>query len=216
MHKLFKISQSVKKNLTTYNLHKLYKEILNFCSLDLSSFYFDIRKDVLYCDSLSSAKRKNCVLVLNIILESLLKWFAPILVFTTDEIYSLINQSEESIHENNFVKIPETWQNDALEEKWLKLFKIKQEANIAIEEKRSNKEIGSSLEAEIKLIVNSKDFEILDGIDLAEYFITSKASKVKSVNQDALKIEVKKTTGTKCSRCWKILESKCLRCEEAK
>ena len=183
--------------------------------IDLSSFYFDIRKDVLYCDSLSSKKRKNCILVLNIILESLLKWLAPILVFTTDEIYNLLNQSEESIHENNFVKIPETWQNDMLEEKWFKLFKIKQEANIAIEEKRSNKEIGSSLEAEIKLIVNSKNFEILDGIDLSEYFITSKASKVKSDTQDELKIEVKKTSGTKCPRCWKILESKCLRCEEA-
>ena len=60
----------------------------------------------MYCDSLNSKKRKNCVIVLNIILESLLKWFAPILVFTTEEIYNLINNKDESIHENNFVKIP--------------------------------------------------------------------------------------------------------------
>ena len=107
LHKLFLINKSVNENLKNYNFHKLYKELLNFCTLDLSSFYFDIRKDVLYCDSINSKKRKNCVIVLNIILESLLKWFAPILVFTTEEIYSLVNKdNNESIHENNFVKIP--------------------------------------------------------------------------------------------------------------
>ena len=124
--------------MKNYNFHKLYKDLLNFCTLDLSSFYFDIRKDVLYCDSIKFKKRKNCVIVLNIILESLLKWFAPILVFTTEEIYSLVNKdNSESIHENNFVKIPSSWKNDKLNEKWSNLFKIKQEANIAIEEKRS-------------------------------------------------------------------------------
>ena len=95
-----------------------------------------------------------------------------------------------------------------------KLFKIKQEANIAIEEKRSNKEIGSSLEAEIKITTNSKNFDLLEGLDLAEYFITSKAEKIKSNDEKALKIEVKKTTGTKCPRCWKILNEKCVRCGE--
>ena len=96
LHKIYHISNSV-ANLKNYNFHKLYKELLNFCTLDLSSFYFDIRKDVLYCDSLNS-KKENCVIVLNIILESLLKWFAPILVFTTDEIYSLINKEDKTIH----------------------------------------------------------------------------------------------------------------------
>ena len=214
LHKLFIISKEVEKNLNNYNFHKLYKELLNFCTLDLSSFYFDIRKDVLYCDSLNSKKRKNCVIVLNIILESLLKWFAPILVFTTDEIYNLLKKNDESIHESHFVEIPATWENNNLESKWSKLFKIKQEANIAIEEKRSKKEIGSSLEAEIKLIVNSDIYNLLEGIDLAEYFITSKAEKVKKDDQE-ITIEVKKITGTKCPRCWKILKEKCIRCEEA-
>ena len=103
LHKLYLISQSVQENLKNYNFHKLYKEILNFCTVDLSSFYFDIRKDILYCDSLSSKKRKNCVIVLNIILESLITWFAPILVFTTEEIFSLIDKNKTSIHEK-FVK----------------------------------------------------------------------------------------------------------------
>ncbi len=215
LHKLFVMDKHVKDNLKNYNFHKLYKELLNFCTLDLSSFYFDIRKDVLYCDSLNSKKRRDCVTILNIILESLLKWFAPILVFTTDEIFSLINKNEDNIHEYTFVEIPKKWENNELNDKWTKLFKIKQEANIAIEEKRSNKEIGSSLEAEIKITTNSKNLELFNGLDLAEYFITSKAEKIKSEEHKNFKIEVNKAKGSKCPRCWKILEIKCSRCEEA-
>ena len=214
LHKLFVMDKAVKDNLKNYNFHKLYKELLNFCTLDLSSFYFDIRKDVLYCDSLHSKKRRDCIIVLNIVLESLLKWFAPILVFTTDEIFSLLNKNEDSIHEQTFVEIPKKWENNELNDKWIKLFKIKQIANIAIEEKRTNKEIGSSLESEIEIITNSEIFNLLEGLDLAEYFITSKAEKIKLDQQKEIKIEVKKANGTKCPRCWKILEKKCTRCEE--
>ena len=139
---------------------------------------------------------------------------APILVFTTEEIYGLVNKSnDESIHENQFVKIPASWENNKLNEKWLKLFEIKQDANIAIEEKRANKEIGSSLEAEIKLILKKDQFELLDKLDLPDYFIVSKAEKELSKN-DEIKIEVKKARGQKCERCWKILEKKCERCSK--
>jgi isoleucyl-tRNA synthetase len=92
LNKLYFLDKSVKSNLKNYNFHKFYRELLNFCTLDLSSFYFDIRKDVLYCDDLNSKKRKECVIVLNIILDCLLKWFAPILVFTTDEIFDLLTK----------------------------------------------------------------------------------------------------------------------------
>ena len=180
----------------------------------MSSFYFDIRKDVLYCDSLKSQKRNDCTIVLNIILECLLKWFAPILVFTTEEIFSLIDKSDNSIHEQNYSSIPKKWENERLESKWKKLFEIKQKANIAIEEKRSNKEIGSSLEAQIQIIVGKKSYDILDNLDLAEYFITSKANRVKSQNEDEITIEVSKVSGKKCPRCWKILEKNCTRCDE--
>ena len=215
LHRLFSIDQSFRENLKNYNFHKLYKELLNFCNLDLSSFYFDIRKDVLYCDSIQSIKRKNCIVVLNIILEILLKWFAPILVFTTEEIYKLINKeaSIKSIHELNFSKLPKTWNDPSLSDKWTKLFKIKQDANIAIEEKRSKKEIGSSLEAEIKITLGDQNFKLLENLDLAEYFITSKAQKIKSQNKNEIKIEVTKAKGEKCPRCWKIFETKCDRCQ---
>ena len=215
LNRLFFVDQSIKENLKNYNFHKIYKELLNFCTLDLSSFYFDIRKDTLYCDSLESTKRKACIKVLNIVLECLLKWFAPIFVFTTDEIFSLINKTDDSIHEKTFVKIPESWKDVKLDNKWKDLFKIKQEANVAIEEKRANKEIGSSLEAEIEIFVNTNEYNLLDGLDLAEYFITSKAQKFKNKKkEEGIKILVKKSNGTKCPRCWKIIQNKCNRCDE--
>ena len=214
LSKLYDLDNSIKDNLKNYNFHKLYKELLHFCTQDLSSFYFDIRKDVLYCDDLNSKKRKNCIIVLNIILECLLKWFAPIFVFTTEEIFSLVGKEEDSIHEKLFPEIPQHWKNDILKEKWASLYQIKQKVNIAIEEKRTNKEIGSSLEAEISIHASEKEFILLEGLDLEEYFIISKAKKIKDKNND-LKISVKKANGSKCPRCWKISENKCLRCEEA-
>ena len=215
LHKLYSVDCAFKENLSNYNFHKLYKELLNFCASDLSSFYFDIRKDVLYCDDANSKKRKECVIVLNLILECLLKWFAPIFVFTTEEIYSLINKKkEESIHELTFTNIPKKWENKKLDEKWKSLFKIKQEANVAIEQKRTNKEIGSSLEAEIEILINSREFDLMEGLDLEEYFITSSAKKVKNKKDDQeTKIIVKKATGTKCERCWKVLPGTCSRCD---
>ena len=173
LNRLFFVDQSIKENLRNYNFHKIYKELLNFCSLDLSSFYFDIRKDVLYCDSLNSKTRRECIIVLNVILECLLKWLAPIFVFTTEEIFSLVNKKNESIHEKTFVKVPNSWKDTNLDDKWKNLYKIKQEANVAIEEKRASKEIGSSLEAEIEIFVNSDDYDLMKDLDLAEYFITS-------------------------------------------
>mgnify|MGYP001273453065 FL=1 len=215
LHKLYKLDQIYKQNLKEYNFHKLYKELLNFCTLDLSSFYFDIRKDVLYCDNVNSPKRKDCVKVLNILLDCLLKWFAPILVFTTEEIFSLIGKSSSSIHETLFPELPSEFKNDKLAEKWKNLYKIKQEANLAIEEKRASKEIGSSLEAEIEIYANKENLNLLKNLDLPEYFITSKAKALENTQEDEnLVIKVKKTVGEKCPRCWKILENNCQRCAE--
>ncbi|MGA1255143.1 MAG: isoleucine--tRNA ligase [Pelagibacteraceae bacterium] len=210
LNKLYFLDKSVKSNLKNYNFHKLYRELLNFCTLDLSSFYFDIRKDVLYCDDLNSKKRKECVIVLNIILDCLLKWFAPILVFTTDEIFDLLTKDKGSIHLTNFPNIPSNWLNENLDKKWKDLFAIKQKVNIAIEEKRAQKEIGSSLEADVSLYLKDNDIKLLEGLDLEEYFITSKVNLQKSSDQD-MKIEVKRSSGSKCTLCWKILEKKCER-----
>ena len=103
LHKLYILNEKFKANFREYNFHVLYKELLNFCTVDLSSFYFDIRKDTLYCDKKNSDKRQSCILILNTILDALLKWFAPILSFTTEEIFSLLNKDEKnSIHLKSF------------------------------------------------------------------------------------------------------------------
>ena len=211
LDRLFHLDNAIEDNLKNYNFHKLYKELLNFCTSELSSFYFDIRKDVLYCDDLNSKKRKDCIIVLNIILECLLKWLAPIFVFTTEEIFTLINKNETSIHETMFPKIPNKWKNSLLIKKWKDLHQIKQDVNIAIEEKRTNKEIGSSLEANVMICVDEKEFKLLEGLDLEEYFIASKVEKIKNKKEEGLKIDVKKSTGLKCTLCWKILDKKCER-----
>ena len=186
-----------------------------FLTLDLSSFYFDIRKDCLYCDDVNSKKRKDCIIVLNVILETLLKWFAPILVFTTEEIYNLIKKDNKSIHEHEFLQIPKSWANLNLNDKWESLNKIKQAVNIAIEEKRTKKVIGSSLEAEIEIFLDKKNYDLLENLDLTEYFITSKAKRnFNKDNKNEIKVLVKKSSGVKCERCWKIVEKKCMRCEK--
>jgi len=207
--KIFYLDEAIKENLKNYNFHKFYKELLNFCTLELSSFYFDIRKDILYCDDLNSAKRKNCIVILNIILECLLKWLAPVFVFTTEEIFNLINKSETSIHETIFPKIPGSWEESKLTKRWKELYQIKQDVNIAIEEKRTNKEIGSSLEADISIYANEKEFNLLEGLDLEEYFIASKVERIKNKTENKMKIDVKKSMGKKCTLCWKILDRKC-------
>ena len=136
---------------------------------------------------------------------------APIFVFTTEEIFNLINKDEKSIHETIFPKIPNNWESIELSKKWKELYQIRQIVNIAIEEKRTNKEIGSSLEADVTISVNEKEFNLLEGLDLEEYFIASKVIKNETTEEDKQKIDVKKSTGKKCTLCWKILDKKCER-----
>ena len=220
LHKLYVLNEEIKNNFKNYNFHKLQKDLLNFCALDLSSFYFDIRKDILYCDDLNSKKRKDCIDLLNIVLECLCKWYAPVLSFTTEEISQLSQKNKKtSIHEENFPEIPKSWKNQDLYKKWEKLLNVRQQVNIAIEEKRSNKVIGSSLEADVKISLPKIEFDLLKEIDAEELFITSNVNQELSKDKN-MTIIVKKAEGSKCSRCWKIVkeikDGKCSRCIKIK
>ena len=212
LNKIYLLNDNFQKNFKSYSFHNLYKELLNFCTVDLSAFYFDIRKDTLYCDKIDSEKRKNCILVLNIILECLLKWLAPILSFTTEEIFSIINKNDKSIHLEKFVKVPNNWNNINLNEKWAILKKIRGNCNISIEEKRTDKIIGSSLEAKIEVKLKSKLYEIAKNIDFAELCITSEAqiSEDQKISED-ISVITFKAEGEKCPVCWKIKKGKCER-----
>ena len=214
LHKISNLNLNFKKNFDNYNFHALYKELLNFCTVDLSSFYFDIRKDSLYCDSLDSPKRKSTVIFLNILLEILLKWFAPILSFTTEEIYRLVKiDSKKSIHLESFPDIPANWNNKKLETKWMELIKIRETCNSSIELKRASKEIGSSLEANLVINLNKKMINLVQDIDFSELCITSDA-KIKESKSGEIVVETIKAVGNKCPVCWKINENKCERHSE--
>jgi isoleucyl-tRNA synthetase len=221
LHQIFVLNRKFMEYFKEYNFHKLYRELLNFCSLDLSAFYFDIRKDTLYCDDIESPQRQACTDLLNLVLDMLLKWFAPILSFTTEEIFQITNRGKNSsIHLETFPNIPSTWENEKLFQKWSKLKIIRNVANAAIEIKRSSKEIGSSLEADVQIYLGEEYLKLVKDVNLSEYFITSKANAkpiindnklFKLDNEDNVKILVTKAKGKKCSRCWKILEKACQR-----
>ena len=209
--KIFKMNLMFEKNFKIYNFHILYKELLNFCTAGLSAFYFNIRKDSLYCDKIDSPKRKSTIIFLNILLEILLKWFAPILSFTTEEIYSLLKiNSNKSIHLENFPKIPSKWNNQDLEVKWNELIKIREICNSSIELKRASKEIGSSLEANLIIYLNEKLTKFTKGVDFSELCITSDA-KIEKNKSDEILVKTIKAKGQKCPVCWKININKCER-----
>ena len=210
LHKIYCLNSDFHKYFKNYDFHNLYKELLNFCTVDLSAFYFDIRKDTLYCDPKNSEKRKSTLLLLNIILNSLLKWFTPILSFTTEEIYQLISKKKKSIHLEKFLDFPQKFENLELNNKWIQLLKIRDICNLSIEEKRANKEIGSSLEAAITIKLDKQNIKIVEGVDLAELCITSSA-EIKDYNSKEITVQTIKAKGDKCPICWKISIEPCTR-----
>ena len=217
LHKIFVLNSKFNKYFELYNFHSLYKDLLNFCTLDLSAFYFDIRKDVLYCDPTDSIKRKYTINFLNIVLEILLRWFAPILSFTSEEIYSLIKtDTNKSIHLEKFSDIPSKWYNNNLSNKWIELIKIRETCNSSIELKRASKEIGSSLEANLTINLSDKLIELTKGIDFSELCITSGAIIEKMANNEnnqseTVIVKTIKAVGQKCPICWKINITQCER-----
>ena len=202
LNKIYNLNERYIKYFENYDFHNLYKELLNFCTVDLSAFYFDIRKDTLYCDSLNSEKRKSCIIILNILLDSLLKWFAPILSFTTEEIYQLVSKKNKSIHLEKFQNFPKKFKNEELEKKWSELIKIRNICNVSIEEKRASKEIN--------IQINNNYKKIITDIDLSELCITSKAKIIYNDSEDIV-VNTKKASGDKCPVCWKIRIDRCAR-----
>jgi isoleucyl-tRNA synthetase len=140
----------------------------------------------------------------------LVKWFAPILSFTTEEIFILINKEQKSIHLEQFMKYPESFQDEELHKKWIELKKIRDICNLSIEAKRASKEIGSSLEASLIINLNKTLFEISKNVDFSEICITSSAI-VKEIDIEDITAETLKAEGSKCPVCWKISMEKCER-----
>ncbi len=210
LHKIYNLNSKFSKYFKDYDFHNLYKELLNFCTVDLSAFYFDIRKDTLYCDPINSEKRKSTLILLNVILNSLIRWFAPILSFTTEEIYQLISKNKKSIHLEKFLNFPKKFDNPNLNSKWEQLIKIRDICNLSIEQKRASKDIGSSLEAALIVKLNNENQKFLKNIDLSELCITSSV-KIENGDTNEIIVETSKAKGEKCPICWKIRSAPCER-----
>jgi isoleucyl-tRNA synthetase len=211
LHKIYILDKNFKNYLKNYDFHNLYKELLNFCTNDLSSFYFDIRKDCLYCDPVESRKRKSTIITLKIILNSLLRWFAPILSFTVEEIYRLIVK-KKSIHLESFISFPQNFKNDNLSSKWNELIEIRNICNLSIEEKRKEKIIGSSLEANLHIKLDNKKFELFKNVDFSEICITS-GFVIDKHDSNKIFVKTSRAEGKKCPVCWKINAKACSRHE---
>ena len=231
LHRLWELDRLVRKTANNFEFHTLFSELHNFCAVDLSAFYFDIRKDVLYCDAPSSLRRRAARTVMDHLFVCLTRWLAPFLCFTAEEAY-LARQQDGSVHLETFPDIPTMWQDEALAKRWATIRDVRRVVTAALEIKRAEKLIGSSLQAHPRVFVTKEQATALEGLNLAEIAITSDADLiVGEAPADAFVLPESKDIGVvfqmaegeKCARCWKILPDVgnhqhpgvCGRCAEA-
>jgi isoleucyl-tRNA synthetase len=218
LHRLTELDGQVRRGYADFDFKRVFAALNAFMTADLSAFYFDIRKDALYCDPISSLTRRACLTVLEELFRATVVWLAPMLPFTAEEAWLARYQSEDgSVHLELFPELPAQWRDDALAEKWRKVRTVRRVITGAIEIERAGKRIGSSLEAAPVVYVSDPDlFAALLDIDLAEVAITSAATLVEgdgppgAFRLDEVKgvaVEVRLAQGRKCARSWKILPS---------
>ncbi|MBF0710541.1 MULTISPECIES: isoleucine--tRNA ligase [unclassified Gemella] len=211
---LIKFEQVVAKMLAyyeNYQFNSLMNELTNFFNVELSSFYLDYGKDILYIESEESHVRRSMLTVLYTILSKSVRLIAPILSFTAEEVYdNMPFEDAESVHLTDFPQVA-LIDDKELEEKWDKLLEVRDDVLKALEESRSEKVIGKSLEADVKIF--SKDAELVELLksveNLHQLFIVSKVSVEENTGKeyDLTKVDVKHAEGHKCERCWTIVDS---------
>jgi isoleucyl-tRNA synthetase len=206
LHHLYEMDQSVRGDIEAHNYGDLAQKLHLFCNNELSAFYFDIRKDSLYCDAPDDPKRRAARTVMFHIFECLTAWFAPILAFTAEEAWQYRPKGFDdapSVHLRTFPKIPANWKDEPLAMQWIRIKQARDAVLAAIEPLRKDKIIGSSLEAVAHLSANKDYADVWKNEDLAEVCITSQM--VLDLKGDDPKATVKKAEGCKCNRCWKVL-----------
>ncbi|MFQ6017513.1 MAG: isoleucine--tRNA ligase [Kiloniellaceae bacterium] len=216
LHRLFELDRLVRERCESFDFHRLYQALHNFCAVDLSAFYFDVRKDSLYCDRPDSATRRACRSVLDRLFGCLTAWLAPILCFTAEEAWwARGGGREDSVHLRLFPEIPAAWEDAALAAKWARVREVRRVVTGALELERADKRIGSSLQAHpVVYIARPELLQAIDGIDIAETTITSDltvsadpppagAFTLDEVPGVAAVVEF--AQGQKCRRCWKVL-----------
>ncbi len=180
LHRLAELDVLVRKSCAAYDFHAMFTALHNFCAVELSSFYFDIRKDTLYCNRGDDPERRAARTVLDILFDTLARWLAPIICFTAEEAWLTRypdDSGAESVHLNLFPEIPVGWRDDALGARWQRVRALRRVVTGALEIERAEKRIGSSLAATVSIYVeDAADRTTLKDIDLADLCITSAAS----------------------------------------
>jgi len=216
LHRLAELDLGVRKAYAEFDYKRVFAALNGFMTSDLSAFYFDIRKDALYCDPVSSVKRKACLSVLDHLFRCTVVWLAPLLCFTAEEAWaSRYGADAKSVHLELFPDVLAAWRDDRLAEKWRKVRELRRVVTGALEIERAHKRIGSSLEAHpIVHVSNEELYEAVLDVDLAEVCITSAATLVEGEGPaDAFRLAdvagvavvPNLAEGTKCARSWKIL-----------
>ncbi len=216
LHRLVELDEIVRRGYHDFDFKKVFSALFHFATIDLSAFYFDIRKDALYCDAASSITRRSCRTVLDEVFMCLTAWAAPMLCFTMEEVWlTRFPSDEDSVHLRQFPDVPQNWRDDALAAKWDKVRALRKVVTGALEIERREKRIGSSLEAApVVYVSDDAIFEAMDRVDLAEISITSQAKLVKGAAPEGaftlddvagVAVMPELARGKKCQRSWKIL-----------
>ncbi|TAA56069.1 isoleucine--tRNA ligase [Shinella sp. JR1-6] len=214
LHRLSELDALVREGYDAFDFKKIARALIDFSNVELSAFYFDVRKDALYCDAPSSLKRRASLCVIRKLFECLVTWLAPMLPFTMEEAWLSRKPDAVSVHLEQFPVVPAEWRDDALEAKWEKIRAVRSVVTGALEIERREKRIGASLEAApVVSIADPELLAALEGQDFAEICITSAITVVAGEGPaDAFRladvakvaVEPKLADGQKCARSWRI------------
>ena len=232
LHRLWQIDQVVRNAGTSYDFHGLFNEIHNFCAVDLSAFYFDVRKDVLYCDAPTDPRRRAYRTALDAIYDCLVKWLAPFICFTAEEAWLSRHGGDGSVHLEQFPQIPAAWRDDDLAVKWDNVRNLRRVVTGAIEVERAAKKIGTSLQAHPTVYAPAELLAAIAGLAMDDICITSAITMTAGAPPQGaytipdvagVGVVVGMAAGDKCQRCWKVLPDVgrhrhamvCARCSDA-
>ena len=218
LHRLVELDRLVRQAYADFDYKRIFAALNAFMTSELSAFYFDIRKDALYCDPISSTTRKACLTVLDHLFRATVTWLSPMLPFTAEEAWLARHPAAEgSVHLERFPEVPSEWRDDALAERWRRVRNVRRVVTGALEIERAHKRIGSSLEAAPVIFVSDAElFAAVVDVDFAEVAITSAYTLVEGEGPpEAFRLEdvkdvavvVQLAQGKKCARSWKILPS---------
>ena len=216
LHRLAQLDTQLRHGYDSFDFQGVFQTVFQFATVDLSAFYFDIRKDALYCDAPDSARRRAARTVLDLLFHRIVTWLAPILPFTMEDVWLARFPSEEgSVHLQDFPATPADWLNEGLERKWETIRRIRRVVTAALEIKRTDKVIGASLEAApVVHVEDAEELKALKSVDFADICITSgisltadpaPAEAFRLAEVPGIGVVFEGAMGEKCQRCWKIL-----------